>query len=275
MKKIALASVTKNFSLGSSRGDGFLGRILDVISGKEKKAQKIGVDDVSFELDKGEIIGIIGRNGSGKSTLLRTIAGIYSLDGGSIVTYKEEYKNPHEGDLDDTTTAPASTIGADTPEILYINGFSHGIKPRLTMRENIYLVGTIMGLSKKQIEGVFDDVVSFSGLAEFVDTKVYQFSTGMILRLNFSIFIFGISLKNFDILLLDEVFGAGGDIDFKYKAEEKMNSLLKSGVTVILVSHSLSDIKKYCKRVIWLEGGKLKMDAEADLVINHYSTEKI
>lgn len=254
MKKLTLTSVTKKFNLGNKRGDGFLARLINTVSGREKVSVKIGVDDVSFEVEHGEIVGIIGKNGSGKSTLLRTIAGIYALDGGSIKM----------GDTDTVETTVS-------PEILYINGFNHGMKPRLTMRENIYLVGTIMGLTKKQIDGVFDGIVSFSDLTEFIDTKVYQFSTGMTLRLNFSIFIHCISLKKFDILLLDEVFGAGGDIDFKSKAEEKMLSLLKSGVTVLLVSHSLNDIKKYCTRVVWLEEGKLKMDGSTDEILPKYS----
>jgi ABC-type polysaccharide/polyol phosphate transport system ATPase subunit len=249
MKKLILKSVTKKFNLGNSRGDGFLAKLIDVVSGKEKKSVKVGVDNVSFEVAHGEIVGIIGKNGSGKSTLLRTIAGIYALDGGSIEV---------EGDV-------------AQPEILYINGFNHGIKPRLTMRENVYLIGTIMGLGRKQIDTVFNEIVEFAGLTDFIDTKVYQFSTGMILRLNFSIFIHCITFKKFDVLLLDEVFGAGGDIDFKSKAEERMVSLLKSGVTVLLVSHSLNDIKKYCKRVVWLEEGRLKMDGEVEEILAKYS----
>lgn len=274
MRKISLTSVSKKFNLSNSHGDGFLAQMINVISGKKRKEEKRGVEDISFELHDGEIVGVIGRNGSGKSTLLRTIAGIYSLDGGSIVTYPKD-DNSHGLGSNKVEVGKVAARRVEAVEILYINGFSYGIKPRLTMRENIYLVGTIMGLSKKEIDGIFDDIVSFSGLTEFVDTKVYQFSTGMILRLNFSVFIFGVSLKNFSVLLLDEVFGAGGDIDFKYKAEEKMISLLKSGVTVMFVSHSLNDIKKYCKRVIWLEEGKLKMDAETDLVLGSYSTSKV
>lgn len=242
MKKIIVKSVTKSFNLGHKRGDGVLARLIDFISGKEHTYIKTAVRDVSFEVGQGEVVAIIGKNGSGKSTLMRLIAGIYTIDQGEICA----------------------------ENVLYINGFNHGIKPRLSMRENVYTIAAIMGLTKKQIESVFAQIVDFSGLAEFLDTKVYQFSTGMILRLNFSIFIFCIQFKKAEILLLDEIFGAGGDVDFRNKADEKMKDLIRSGVTVILVSHNLADLKRHAKRAIWMDSGSIKMDGEIDRVLEAY-----
>lgn len=251
MSKIILKSVTKSFTLGHSRGEGVLARLLDFFSGKEKKLQKTVVKNISFEVKPGEVVAIIGKNGSGKSTLLRLIAGIYTIDEGSIEIGNDKYG------------------GA-----LYINGFNHGIKPRLTMRENMYAIAAIMGLGKTQTGSVFEEIVDFSGLREFLDTKVYQFSTGMVLRLNFSIFITCIRFKNPTVLLLDEVFGAGGDIDFRNKADQKMQELLQTGVTVLIVSHNLSDLKRHAKRAIWMEEGEVKMDGEIEAVCTAYKGQK-
>lgn len=242
-KKIVLEKVTKDFNLGYKDDQSLLSKIIHLFSGQQFKRKKSAVNNISFQIEEGEIVGIIGRNGGGKSTLLRLMAGIYSPDTGTVV-------------------APSN--------ILYINGFNHGIKPRLTMRENIYLVGAIMGLPRANIDNAFNDIVSFSGLFEYLDTKVYQFSSGMVSRLNFSMFIFFASLKKSDALLLDEVFGAGGDIDFKEKAEAKMTELIQSGVTVILVSHNLQDIKKHARRIIWMENGAIKEDGNIDYILQEY-----
>ncbi|MES2409295.1 MAG: ATP-binding cassette domain-containing protein [Patescibacteria group bacterium] len=245
-KKIILDKVSKIFEVGYRDEQSTLSRFISLISGRQPKKHRRVVSDISLEVEEGEMVGIIGKNGSGKSTLLRMIAGIYIPDKGTILTPKN---------------------------ILYINGFNHGIKLRLTMRENIYLVGSIVGVQGLVIKEVFEEIVEFSGLREFVDTKIYQFSSGMISRLNFSIFIFFSTLKKSDVLLLDEVFGAGGDIDFKQKAETKMNDLLKSGVTVMLVSHNLTDIQNHCKRVILIENGIVKVDGDVEQVLRIYKED--
>ena len=229
MKRIIIADLNKKFTLARRGGDSILGRITRLFSGT--RLQQIHIANaMSFEAEAGETIGIIGRNGSGKSTLLRLIAGIYRSDSGSVLT---------EGSL------------------VYLAGFGQGLQPLLTMRENIYLMGALMGLSTTGVREKFGDIVDFSGLAEFVDNNVYQFSSGMLTRLNFSVMIFCVKHHNPDILLLDEVFSAGGDIDFQTRALAKMEELIHGGATVLLVSHNLETVRRYCDRVVWLEKGKI------------------
>jgi ABC-type polysaccharide/polyol phosphate transport system ATPase subunit len=186
---------------------------------------------------------VLGGSTVGKSTLLRLIAGIYEVDGGVLQT---------------------------NGSLMYISGFAQGIKSKLTMRENIYLIGSIMGLSKKEVQGVFEEIVQFSDLKEFVDTKVYQFSSGMVTRLTFSIFIHCINLIHPEILLLDEVIGAGGDIDFTKKATEKMKELVLGGSTVLFVSHGLGEVENYCTKTLWIEKGRVKMFGDTKEVTQKY-----
>lgn len=230
-KRIIVKGVSKKFNIGSKGSDTALGRLVSAISGKESTKVLQALENISFEAYAGENIGIIGRNGSGKSTLLRLIAGVYRPDSGNIET---------------------------NGMVMYMNGWSHGLQLRLTMRENIYLTGAIMGLGEKEIRNKFEEIVEFAGLSEFVDTKVYQFSSGMLTRLSFSIGIHCLHSHNPDILLLDEILTAGGDAEFKAKASGKMEAFLKGGATVIMVSHNMKDIEKYCDRVILLEKGKIE-----------------
>ena len=138
------------------------------------------------------------------------------------------------------------------------------------MRNNIYLIGSIMGLSRKEVKKRFQEIVSFAELEDFVDTKVYQFSYGMLNRLCFSTTIHFLKHKNPDILLLDEVFGSGGDLSFQNKAIAKIEEFIKGGAAVILVSHNLHLIKKYCSRVILLENGKIKKEGYPNETIDEY-----
>jgi ABC-type polysaccharide/polyol phosphate transport system ATPase subunit len=240
---IELYSVSKKFNIGHIKHENALYRTLRYVSGREQKKILQVLEDINLLIKKGERVGIIGRNGSGKSTLLRLIAGIYEHDGGKLHT---------------------------NGSLMYISGFSQGLKSKLTMRENIFLVGSIMGLSQKEVASLFDEIISFSGLHEFVDTKVYQFSSGMITRLTFSVFIHCINHKRPEILLLDEVIGAGGDIDFTKKANEKMRQLVLSGSSVLFVSHGMGEIELYCQNTIWLEKGKVKMYGETKEVVRAY-----
>ena len=238
IKRIIVESVSKKFMIGSIEGAGALARFISLFSGKEPKRLIHVLENLSFNVYSGEVIGIIGDNGSGKSTALRCIAGIYASDSGNIIT---------EG------------------KIISLIGLGAGMKDRLTMRENISLIGSLFGLSQKEIKDRLDSIIKFSELEEFVNTKLYQFSAGMLQRLAFSIAVH----SNPDILLLDEVFEVGDEI-FKRKSAEKIKQLVISGASVVFVSHELEMIKKYCNRLIWLEGGKLKAMGEADEIIKQY-----
>lgn len=177
--------------------------------------------DVSFNVKKGETLGIIGENGSGKSTILKLIAGVMVPTKGKVLV---------NGQI-----APLIELGA-------------GFHPELSGRENIYLNGTILGMKKKQIDHKFEDIVSFAELSEFVDTPVKHYSSGMYMRLGFSIAIH----RDPDILLVDEILSVG-DSFFQQKSYKKMEELKNSGVTIIYVSHSLRQIESFCDRVILLD----------------------
>lgn len=243
VRRVRVNNVSKIFKIGYKNNDSALFRLISLVSGKQPERPLQVLENISFEVCAGENLGLIGKNGSGKSTLLRLIAGIYQCDGGEIKL---------EGKL------------------TYISGLGFGLKQGLTMRENIYLVGLIMGLSQKEIKKRFADIVSFSGLDEFLDTKIYQFSSGMLSRLRFSITIHCLEQKNPDILLLDEVFGSGGDLAFEEKAIAKMEEFTRSGAAVILVSHNLNIIKKYCSRAILLHQGQIFKETTAEETIKYY-----
>jgi len=237
-KRIIVKNVSKEFKIGFKKNLGALARILRLLSGKEPKKILRALNNVSFEVKSGEILGIIGRNGSGKSTLLRVLAGIYPF-------YAEE----------------AEINGRVIPLI----GLGQGMLKRLTMKENIFLVGSLFGLGKKTIRKRFKLIVEFAELEDFVETKLYQFSSGMVQRLAFSIAIH----CNPEVLLLDEVF-AVGDEGFRNKSAEKIKELVSKDASVILVSHELWMIEKYCDRVIWMEKGEIKEEGKVKEIIKKY-----
>ena len=239
LKRIIVNNLNKKFRIGFGFSKSFLARLTSVFSGREPKKTLKAIDDVSLGLNSGEIMGIIGANGSGKSTLLRIIAGIYSHDDGRVMT---------------------------NGKIISLINLGVGLKDRLTMKENIFLVGSYFGLSQKEIKNRFNSIVEFSELREFVNTKIYQFSSGMVQRLAFSIAIH----SNPEILLLDEVFEVG-DEDFKRKSADKIKELVKTGASVILVSHELDMIEKYCDMVILMRKGKIIDEGSAREIIKRYS----
>lgn len=241
--RIELNNISKKFNLGFKKNQSALLRFISIFSGKESRKEFWVLKNISFKTKSGENLGIIGKNGSGKSTLLRVIAGIHLPDNGNLKT---------------------------KGELVYLSGFAQGLNSRLTMRDNIFLVGSIMGLSQKEIKKRFDEIVDFSGLREFLDTKIYQFSSGMIARISFAIGIHCLVHKNPDILLIDEVIGAGADLEYQNKALEKMEKLIKGGACVIFVSHDLESIKKYCDRVIWLDNGEIVKEGKPGEVVEEY-----
>jgi ABC-type polysaccharide/polyol phosphate transport system ATPase subunit len=240
MKRIIVENISKKFKIGFKKNQSALANIISVFSGREPKKIIWALKNVSFQAQAGEIIGIIGENGSGKSTLFRIIAGIYN---------QEEGKIKIDGTL-------ISLIN------LYV-----GLKERLTMKENIYLIGSLFGLSIKEIKKRFNSIVKFAELENFVNTKIYQFSLGMMERLTFSI----ASHSDPEILLLDEAFEIG-DENFKKKSAKKITELVKRGATVILVSHELWLIEKYCDKIIWLDKGEIIKQGEPKEIIKEYTS---
>lgn len=204
-------------------------------SGKIFKAIK----GVSFEVPKGQILGICGKNGSGKSTMLRAISGIFSADSGSI--------NLHENSIS------LLSIGV-------------GFQKQLTGYENIFLSGMLLGYSKEQIEEKVNDIIEFSELGDFVYRPVRSYSSGMYSKLAFSI----TAILETDIMLIDEVLSVG-DIHFKEKSYNKMKELISNDErTVVIVSHNSNTIKELCDKVIWLHDGLIKDQGDPKVIMDKY-----
>ena len=201
------------------------------------------LDNVSFEVKKGEFFGIIGRNGSGKSTLLKILANIYQPDKGSVKI--------------NGMISPFLELGI-------------GFNPELSGRDNVYLNATVLGMTKKQIDEKFDSIVAFSELERFIDQKLKNYSSGMQVRLAFSVSIHA----NRDILLMDEVL-AVGDSNFQSKCLEEFNKYRDAGRTVIIVTHDISVVQRYCDRAMLLRNGKVKKIGKAEEVANEYIHENM
>ena len=198
------------------------------------------VKGVSFEVEKGQILGIVGKNGSGKSTLLRAIAGIFSPDEGSI-------------DLHGHSVSLLS-IGV-------------GFTPALTGRENIYLSGTLLGFNHEQIQEKLDEIIEFSELGEFIDRPVKTYSSGMYSKLAFSI----TAILETEIMLIDEVLSVG-DAKFKKKSYQKMKSLIEDrNRTVIIVSHSTETLQKLCDNILWIHDGEIKKMGKVEDILPEYN----
>ena len=199
------------------------------------------VKGVSFEVPKGQILGICGKNGSGKSTLLRAISGIFSPDSGSI--------NLHGNSIS------LLSIGV-------------GFQKQLTGYENIFLSGMLLGYSKEQIEAKIDDIIEFSELGDFIYRPVRSYSSGMHSKLAFSI----TAILETDIMLIDEVLSVG-DIHFKEKSYNKMKELISNDDrTVVIVSHNSNTIKELCNKVIWLHEGLIKAQGDPKDIMDKYET---
>lgn len=211
-----------------------------LLRGKRAKYEEFwALKGISFDVPVGSTFGIIGSNGSGKSTLLKCLAGILTPDKGSVV---------HRG------------------KVVALLELGAGFHPDLSGRENIFLNGAILGMAQKEIEDKFDNIVQFSGLEEFIDTPVKNYSSGMVVRLGFSVAI----NVDPDILIIDEVL-AVGDASFQLKSLEKIQELKKQGKTIIFVSHGLDQVEKLCETAAWIDHGNLKMIGPALDVVNEYS----
>lgn len=201
------------------------------------------VKDVSFEIKSGDRVGIVGHNGAGKSTLLKALCRVYEASDGQISV--------------DGRIAPLLEIGA-------------GFHPEFTGRENIYLNGAILGYTKKQLSEIEPEVIAFAELEEFIDTPVKYYSTGMYMRLAFSL----ATAMHPDILVLDEIF-AGGDAAFMEKASARMHGLINKANIMIMVSHDPYLVKSLCNRVIWMDHGKLVADGAPEDIVERYLAGKL
>jgi lipopolysaccharide transport system ATP-binding protein len=204
----------------------------------QKSEAFFALKDISFEIEYGESVGLIGRNGAGKSTLLKILARITRPSLGKITIYHHV----------------SSMLEVGT-----------GFNIELTGRENIYLSGSFLGMKTSEIRQKFDEIVAFSGVEQFIDTPVKYYSSGMFVRLAFSV---AVHLTP-EILLLDEVL-AVGDAEFRQKSSRKMKELLGGGATIIFVSHLDSAIRDICNRAIWLSHGEIQMDGSAGTVVDAY-----
>ncbi len=239
---IKLEKVGKRYRIGKERYHS-LREDLTHLFRKKKRKYIWALKDISFEVKQGKILGIIGPNGAGKTTILKLLAGI---------TLPTEGKICLRGRV-------ASLIEIGT-----------GIHPELTGRENISLYGSIMGLKKKEIDKKFDEIVDFAGIEKFLDTPVKYYSSGMQMRLGFSV----AAHIQPDILLVDEVL-AVGDIAFQKKCLGKMDGVARSGRTVLFVSHNMGAIHSLCGRGIWLDNGKIVKKGTANEVIRYYEESQI
>ncbi len=235
---VVVKDLYKTFKLPHEQANGVKQAIVNFATRKKGYETQKVLKGVSFEIKKGEFFGIVGRNGSGKSTLLKLLAGIYTPDEGLV-----------------------QVNGSLTPFIELGVGFN----PELTGRENVYMNGALLGFSNKQMSDMYDDIVEFAELERFMDQKLKNYSSGMQVRLAFSI---AIRAKT-DILLLDEVL-AVGDTAFQRKCYEYFMSLKEEKQTVILVTHDMGAVRQYCDRAVMLEKGEIVKEGNAEIIAQEY-----
>lgn len=239
---IFVNQVSKTFQIPHEKISTLRGAFVNLL--KTKSYEKFtALDNVTFNVEKGEFFGIIGRNGSGKSTLLKILANIYTPDNGKVTLHGR--------------VSPFLELGI-------------GFNPELSGKDNVYLNATVLGLRKKQIDEKFASIVAFSGLRRFIDQKVKNYSSGMQVRLAFSVAIHA----NRDILLMDEVL-AVGDSNFQQKCLKQFEKFRKQKKTIILVTHDMDTVRQYCDRVLLLRNGKIETIGEPAGVIRKYAEQNI
>ncbi len=236
---IRVENVAKSFRLPHERSTSVKHVFINIFRSKRKFEKQHVLSDISFDVKKGEFFGIVGRNGSGKSTMLKLLAGIYVPDAGTI-----------------------SVKGSLTPFIELGVGFN----PELTGRENVFLNGALLGFNRSEMDTMYNDIVDFAELERFMDQKLKNYSSGMQVRLAFSIAI----KVNSDILLLDEVL-AVGDAAFQKKCFDYFRKLKKDKKTVIFISHDMNAVREYCDRAMLIEKGRILTSGSVDKVAQRYT----
>ena len=236
---IRVTNLSMDFKYSKDKIDSLKEYIIRTIKRDKRESRKVRVlDNINFEVKRGEKLGILGFNGAGKSTLLKIISGIYE---------------PSEGEV---------KINGKIAPLLEL---SAGFDKNYTGRDNIYLNGAFLSMDKKYLDSKIDEIIEYSELGEYIDVPIKNYSKGMKAKLGFSI----ATLIEPDILIIDEILSVG-DIKFRKKSGKKINEMMAEGVTVILVSHSIRQVKRICDRCIWIDDGKLVMEGPAEEVCNAY-----
>ncbi len=237
---IKVENVGMEYNLNKEKVDNLKEFVIKFLKRQLKYTKFWAIRNVSMEVERGDKVGIIGLNGAGKSTLLKIISGVIK---------------PTEGKI--------SINGSIVPLLELGSGFD----PEYTGKENIFLKGSLLGYSKEFLESIYDEIVEFSELEEFIDVKLKNYSTGMNSRLAFSI----ATTVNPQIMILDEVLSVG-DAKFREKSLERMKSLLDQDVSVLFVSHTLQQVRELCNKAVWLENGRVIMQGSSEEVCNNYES---
>ncbi|NCE65628.1 ABC transporter ATP-binding protein [Pseudoflavonifractor sp. 524-17] len=237
---IEVNDVTMRFRMNTDKILSLKEFVTRKLSGKLEYREFTALDHVSFQVRRGETLGLVGRNGAGKSTMLKVISGILKPTEGSVVTHGN--------------VVPMLELGS-------------GFDMDLTGRENIFLNGAILGYSEEFLKEKYGEIVDFSELGRFIETPIRNYSSGMLARLAFSV----ASVVNPEILIVDEILSVG-DARFQEKSRKRMMELMGGGTTVLFVSHSIAQIRKMCRKVVWLEHGTVKMIGSAGDVCKAYGT---
>ena len=231
-------NVSMKFNLSSEKVDNIKEYIIKSIKHQISYDEFWSLRNVSFTMNKGERMGILGLNGAGKSTMLKVISGVYKPTEGKVIRHGK--------------VVPLLELGA-------------GFDQQYTGKENIFLYGTVLGYTKGYLEEKYDEIVEFSELGKFIDVPIKNYSSGMKSKLGFSI----ATIANPDILILDEVLSVG-DAKFRKKSEAKIMQLMEGGTTVLFVSHSLAQVRRICDRAMILDHGTLKAIGGIDEISNQY-----
>ncbi len=237
-KMIEVKGVSMRFNMSNDKINSLKEYFIQLVTHKLEKNEFWALSDVSFDVHRGEVVGIIGHNGAGKSTILKVISGIL---------------NPTRGEV--------QVNGNIVPMLELGSGFDFD----LTGRENVFLNGAILGYTEEFLKEKFDEILEFSELGEFIEMPIRNYSSGMLMRLAFSI----ATVVHPEIMIVDEIL-AVGDADFQEKSKRRMLELMSGGTTVLFVSHSIAQIEEMCSRVIWLDHGRVKMVGEASDVCAAY-----
>ncbi|MDD5792971.1 MAG: ABC transporter ATP-binding protein [Erysipelotrichaceae bacterium] len=240
---IEVRNVTMKFRMGNQPINSLKEYVTTTLKGTLKFNEFVALNDLSFDVKRGETLGFVGRNGAGKSTTLKCISGILKPTSGTIRTY---------GNI-----VPMLELGA-------------GFDLELTGRENIYLNGAVLGYSKAYLDEKYNEIVEFSELGDFIEMPIRSYSSGMMARLAFSI----ASIVQPEILIVDEILSVG-DAAFKEKSSQRMKELMTGGTTVLFVSHDIDKIEELCDKVIWLEHGKKIAYGDAKEICDLYRNKEV